>query len=371
VVRAPGRVNLLGAHVDYNQGWVLPGAIDRAVWLAAGRGRERRLRLVSVELSEEAALDLDALPLPLWERAAPVARWEDLPAGVAWALEGAGHRLVALDAALASDLPMGAGVSSSAAVEMALVLAWERLSGLELSLSEKAGAGQRAENLYLGVASGIMDQYTCLAGEDGHLVFLDCRGLTHEPVPVPPGLSVLVADTGVRRRLVGSAFNDRRTECEEAVARLHAALPGIRALRDVSTAALERHGELLPETLLRRARHVVEEIARVHAGKAALVAGDLSTFAALLRRSHASSRDLYEVSIPELDTLAEAAWEAPGCHGARLTGGGFGGCVAALVTADRAGDVADSMASAYARRFDRRPEILHCRIAGGAELVAS
>jgi galactokinase len=215
-----------------------------------------------------------------------------------------------------------------------------------------------------------MDQYASLAGRAGHLILLDCRELTHEPIALPPGLSLLIADSGVRRRLVGSRFNDRRAECEQAVALLRREHPGIRTLRDLPAEALERGAQRLPPPLGRRTRHVVEEIARVHAGAAALRQGDLGRFGALVRASHESSRDLYEVSIPELDVLAEAAWEAPGCHGARLTGGGFGGCVVAVVDPARASEVAAAMAEAFAQRFGRRPEILPCRIGDGAEVIA-
>ncbi len=371
VVRAPGRVVLLGAHVDYSEGWVITAAIDRAVWLAAAPAGGTASCLHALDLGESATLDLARLPPPPAERPGGAADWVDVPAGVAWALREAGFEPPAIRAVFGGDLPLGAGVSSSAAVEMAFLLAWEALSGAPAGLDGAARArlGMRCENGYLGVQSGIMDQFSCLHGAAGRLVFLDCRSLEYEHLPMPEPARLLVADSLVRRRLVDSAFSDRRRECARAVELLAPHLPGVRTLRDVSVEDLERHAHRLPATLRRRARHAVEECARVHAGVDALCQGDPAAFGALMRRSHRSSRDLYQVSTPELDVLAESAWAAEGCHGARLLGGGFGGCVVALVETSAAGAVRRAMTRAFEQAFGRTPPIFACAAADGAARV--
>ncbi|MCP3958237.1 MAG: galactokinase [bacterium] len=372
VVRAPGRVILLGAHVDYSEGWVITGAIDRAVWLAAAPATGSETRIHALDLDANAALDLNRLPPPLVDRDDSRASWVDYPAGVAWALAAAGHRPRAMDVVYGGDVPIGAGVSSSAAVEMAFLLAWEIFAqhegsaGFGLDGAARARIGMSCENDYLGVMSGIMDQFTSLHGAAGKLIFLDCRSLEHELLPLPESASVLVADSGVRRRLTDFGYNDRRGECREAVVLLLSRLDGIETLRDVSLEDFELHSHILPMTLRRRARHAIEECLRVHEGAAALERGDLAAFGRLIRQSHLSSRDLYEVSIPEIDVLAAAAWAAPGCHGARLVGGGFGGCVMALVETEAAEDVRARMIDTFAREFGKEPEVVACSIADGA-----
>ena len=378
VTRAPGRVNLLGAHVDYSEGWVLPAAIDRSVVVAAAPADDGMLDLVSLDFDDRLRVGLDALPPPVPERQGGGAGWSDLPVGLAWCLARAGHRPAGLRAVFASDVPIGAGVSSSAAVEMAFLLALEILAraggggGLGLDGPGRARLGQVVENDYLGVGSGVMDQYASLHGRVGHALFLDCRTLEHRLVPLPVQSVFLVADSGVRRRLSASGFNDRRAQCEEAVARLRPLLePGqgpIRTLRDISAETFEGVAHHLPIELRRRAQHAIDECARVRAGAAALEAGELATFAALVRRSHASSRDLYEVSIPEIDTLAAAAWAVPGCWGARLSGGGFGGCVTALAGAEAVPAVSRAMGDVFEATYHRRPEIFACRPSDGATI---
>jgi galactokinase len=368
VVRAPGRVNLLGAHVDYNDGWVLPGAIDRAVWLAAGRGAHSMLRASSLELGDGAAVALGPAPGPGAATGRPSAGWMEYAAGVAWALESAGHRVAPLDAVVGSDLPREAGVASSAALEVAFVVAWRALGGLALDEVEAARIGRRAENDYVGVQSGVMDQFASLAGRRDHVVLLDCRTFEWERLPLPGGITVLVGDSGVRRRLVDGPLNDRKGECAEALRRMREQGCELAALRDVDRDALDAAG-YLPDALRRRVRHVVEECERVKRGGSLLRDGrNARALGALVSESHRSSRDLYQVSIPELDVLAEAAWAAPGCHGARLMGAGFGGCVAALVEDERASDVAAAMELAFAARFGRSATIHRCRIADGASV---
>lgn len=367
LIRAPGRVNLLGAHIDTSEGWVLPAAIDRGIWLAVAPRSDRRVRLRAINLEPgDGELDLDALSPPGRGAAAD---WTDYPAGTAWALAELGHPLTGLDAVYGGDLPIGAGVSSSAAVEVAFALAWEELGGFRLVGVDRARLGRRVENAYVGVNSGIMDQFASIHGRVGYAVRLDCRSLEHELVPLPEGVEILLADSGVRRRLVGSGFNDRRAEAVSALDKLRVHLPALRTLRDLTPQQLDAHQDALSPAEARRARHVVEEQRRVEEGVAALRRGDAARFGELMRRSHESSRDLYEVSLPELDVLAEAAWETPGAIGARLAGGGFGGAVLVLVERGASDRTAAALEEAFRARFGRGTEILRCRTADGAAVV--
>lgn len=368
LVRAPGRVTLLGAHVDYVEGWVLPGAIDRAVWLAARPAKGDAGVLEACDLGQVAELDPARLPPPVPERAARASSWLELPRGVAWTLAKRGGVPPALDVVFGSNLPMGAGLSSSAAVEVAFSMAWEAAAGIELDGRQRAQLGRTVENEYLGVGSGIMDQYASIHGREGHLLLLDCRTLEHRFVPLPPGLAVLVADSGVRRTLAKSDYNDRPRECRQAAELLRQRVPHVQTLRDVTDDDLERNADVLPSPLMSRARHAVGECRRVRDGAAALERGDTEAFGAAMRASHASSRDLYDVSIAELDFLAETAWSTPGCYGARLSGAGFGGCVTALVDEEAISEVTHRLQQTFEPRFGRPLSSYISRFADGAEL---
>ena len=366
VARAPGRVNLLGAHVDYSEGWVLPAAIDRSVWVAARQASGARTRLAALDFGEEASFDAVHIEPPVAERGGETS-WSDYPRGLAWALAQRGIEAPPIEAAFGGDLPIGAGVSSSAAVEMAFLLAWEQLAGIQLSGIERAQVGRQVENGYVGVQSGIMDQFASVHGRQGHALLLDCRSLEHELIPTPDDLVFLVADTGVRRALAaGTGFNDRKSECARAADLLRPYLPGLSTLRDLAPADLDRLQHVLEPPLDGRARHVVTECRRVLDGADALRRGDLHRLGDLMGQSHRSSRDDYNVSIEELDMLAEAAAAAEGCYGARLTGAGFGGCVTAITSEDAADRVREKTAGAFERRFGRRPEIHTCRVGDGA-----
>ncbi len=369
LVRAPGRVNLLGGHVDYSEGWVLPAAIEPAMWVAARARDQNRWRLAALDLDENEDLDPGGLRPPVKKRQVREATWSDYPAGLMWVLSGRELDLSGMDVAYASDVPIGAGVSSSAALEVGLLLAHQEVGGAVLDRLTMALLGRECENDYVGVGSGIMDQFASLHGEPASALLLDCRTLEHEVLRVPGDHVVLVVDSGVRRRLSSSGFNDRRAECEQAVRDLRFALPEIRTLRDVSPEALEEHRELLDPVLLRRARHAVTEMQRVREGAAALCRGDLETLGQLMCASHASSRDLYQVTIPELDVLAETAWDTRGCVGARLAGGGFGGCVLCLVAEDRAAALEERLASVFERSYGQRPMVLVSGLAAGAGVV--
>ena len=335
VSAAPGRVNLIGEHLDYNEGHVLPVAVDRSVMVAFAPRRDRRVRLYSLDFEQETSFDLQDDER---DRGAP---WSDYVRGVSWALREAGHHLSGLDAALQGDVPIGAGLSSSAALEVAALGAFEASSGLRLDRRELALLGQRAENDFVGVSCGVMDQMAATLGRVRHALLIDCRSLEYDIVPVPleapapAGIRLVVADSGVRRALLNSEYNVRRDECRRAMELLTRAIADrpIAALRDVRPEDLARHGDGLPPELLKRARHVVAEEERVLLSVEALRRGDVEAFGEVLDASHRSLRDDFEVSSPELDLLVNLARAQPGVLGARLTGAGFGGCTVNLVRA--------------------------------------
>ncbi len=356
VVRAPGRVNLIGDHTDHQDGFVLPMAVDREVWLVARRVDAPRVRVVSAE--EGGLVDVAAPP------AAPSqAGWGAYVEGVLWALSEEGVPPAGWVGALASDVPVGAGLSSSAALELAVALT--ATAAARVDAPEKgrlARLVQRAENEWVGMSCGIMDQLTVAAGVDGAALRIDCRSLEVVPVDLPDGVAVLVLDTGTRRELASSAYNTRREECDEASVSL-----GVDVLRDADAAALEAAG--LSGAPARRARHVVSENARVLEAAAALRDGDAARVGALMAASHASLRDDYEVSTPELDAIVAAAASQEGCHGARLTGAGFGGCAVALVEADAAEAITAGVVRGYATATGAQPTVYLCHAAAGAQVV--
>ncbi len=347
--RAPGRINLIGEHTDYNDGFVLPAAIDRDLALVASPRDGRRLRLRSLNAEGLADLDLDALR--------PAGAWHDYAAGVAAQLLAAGHRLGGLDLTLDGTVPLGAGLSSSAALEVAVARALVAANGLDLPDRDLALLCQRAEREFVGANVGIMDQFISVFGRRDHALFLDCRSLATEAVPLPladAGLALAVCDSGVKHAHAGGEYNRRREECAEAVALLRPRLPRIANLRDVTPAELEEAraaGAFAGHDLAyRRARHVVTEDARVERTVAALRAGDWGTVGAALYASHASLRDDYEVSVPEIDALVMIARETPGVLGSRLMGGGFGGSTITLLRRDALPGFAAAVAAEYPRR---------------------
>ena len=358
---APGRVNLIGEHTDYNDGFVLPAAIDRLVLVAAGRRDGGRLRLWSLQAEPPADLELAGIG------PGTVGGWAAYPAGVAWALGQAGVELGGADLVVDGDVPAGSGLSSSAALECATATALADLGGADLDRADLAGLARRAENEVVGVPSGVMDQMVSMLGRAGHALFLDTRSLGAEQVPLPleaAGLCLVVIDTRAGHRLVDGAYADRRAACQAA-----AAVLGVPALRDATPALLERYATALGDPGLRRARHVVTENARVLAAVELLRAGDLDRLAPLLAASHASLRDDYEVSSPELDTAVEAA-VAAGAVGARMTGAGFGGSAIALVETALAGRVADRARDAFAAAGFGPPQVTAVVPSDGARRLA-
>jgi galactokinase len=369
LARAPGRVNLLGEHVDYNDGFVLPVAIDRATYIAFSPASTEQTTLVAADFSEEASYIPAMLPAKVQVDDSPLPEWALYPAGVAWALGDAGLSTPGMQAAFSSDVPRGSGLSSSASIELAFGVAWSTLGGWNLPPMQLALLGQKAENRYVGVNCGIMDQFSSACGETGRLLLLDCRSLQYRSLPLAENMAIVVADTTVRRKLTSGGYNDRRAACEEAVRLLSRDLPGIKALRDVSVESFNRLSDQLPVTVEKRARHIVEEIERTRQAIPNLEQGKLGAFGQLMNACHVSLRDLYEVSTPELDTMVQIAQSLPGCLGARLTGAGFGGCTVNLVTQDQAEVFARSLGPEYERRTGLHPEIYICQASGGAGLV--
>jgi galactokinase len=359
--RAPGRVNLVGEHTDYNEGLVLPMALERATVAAAAARPDRRLRALSADHGEGGEVDLEAPPRPRR------GNWLDYVEGTARVLEERFGRVPGADLLIGGDVPEGAGLSSSAALEMSIATALTALAGWPVDRRALAQAGQAAEHRFVGTRCGIMDQLVSMLGQAGHALLIDCRSLDTRPIPLyADRAAVLVFDSGVRHRHASGEYNLRRAQCEEAATRLAGLLPGVRALRDVAPDDLARHASALPEPLPRRARHVVTEIERTARAASALSKGDLAGFGRLMFESHRSLRDDFEVSVPELDALVQAAASAPGVLGARMTGGGFGGCTVTLVESGQVDTAGAAIAKAFATRFGRVPSWFVTRAAGGA-----
>ncbi|HEY0777372.1 MAG TPA: galactokinase [Gemmatirosa sp.] len=363
VARAPGRVNLIGEHTDYNDGFVLPMAIDRAAWLAFRPRVDQRVVIEALDFDNTTEFDLGDLPR---DPAGPHGEgWAEYARGVAWAFGEAGHTLTrGLDGVVAGDVPVGAGLSSSAALELAVARAFATTSELPWDPTAAALLSQRAENAWVGVNSGIMDQFIAAKGRAGHALLIDCRSLDSRLVPIPDSVAVVVLDTATRRGLVDSAYNERRQACERA-----AAYFGVKALRDVTSDDLAARGDGLDPVTRKRARHVITEDARTLAAADALERGDVAALGALMDASHASLRDDFEVSRPELDAIVRLARAHHACLGARMTGAGFGGCGVALVERAQADDFAATVAAAYEAEVRLRPAVYVCAASDGAAIA--
>jgi galactokinase len=371
--RAPGRVNLIGEHTDYNAGFVMPAAIQFYTTVAIAARSDRRLRVRSTNFSETVEAELPDLDASNSRRPGQPAQWIDYVLGVAQALQRHGVHLGGADLLIHGEVPLGAGLSSSAALEVSVALALSSLAGRTLDEVTLAKIGQRAENDYVGMRCGIMDQFAAACGRAGHALKIDCRSLEHELVPLDPhtagadaAVQLVICNTMVRHRLAGGEYNRRREECEEGVRSLQQVLPGIEALRDVTLAQLQAHASLLDPVIHRRCRHIVTENARVVAAAAALKAGALEAFGRLMRESHQSMRLDYEISCDELDLMVRLAELSDGVYGARMTGGGFGGCTVNLVRADKVVPFRAQIAARYAAATGHPPEIYVCEAAQGA-----
>ena len=353
IVRSPGRVNLIGEHTDYNDGFVLPMAIDRAVWLALRVRDDGNVLVESLEEPEPADFSLRGLEYS-------DDGWAEYVKGMTKMLQGAGHDLSGWEGVLTSDLPIGSGLSSSAALEMAVGFAFAAVSDFPFDGIEMARLGQRAENEWLGAKTGIMDQMISANGKAGFALLIDCRDLSMQPVPLPDETAVLIMDTMTRHSHTSSGYNERRTSCERA-----ASFFGVSHLRDVSMDVFEARASALDDVSMRRARHVLGENDRVLASVEAMRAGDAETFGRLMNASHSSLRDDFEVTNAELDVMAEIARSQVGCFGARMTGGGFGGCVVALVEREKMAKVEAAVVREYESETGRTPEVFVTRAADG------
>jgi len=364
IVRAPGRVNLIGEHTDYNDGYVLPIAIDRDILIGAAPSAEPTVCVYSVNFDRISMFSLDDIMRD------PVNDWSDYPRGVAYMLQKRRKKIGGANLVIQGDIPLAAGLSSSAALEVASAMAFQALDEFEMSGPEMALLCQAAENEFVGVNCGIMDQFISRLGRKNHALFIDCRTLEHEAVPLPEdGIKVIVADTLKKRGLVDSEYNVRRAQCEEAVSILRTYLPSIKALRDVTAPDFRRYGRELPPTVRRRAEHVIMENSRVLESVEALRHGKLALFGRLMNQSHESLCDKYEVSCRELNALAEAAWRIPGVYGSRMTGAGFGGCTVSLVAADAVEEFLERVPAEYRARIGVTPSVYVCTPEGGAEVL--
>ena len=361
--RAPGRVNLIGEHTDYNDGFVMPAAIDLSTWVRVSPREQRKLQIHSENFAEEIEVDLDDQNL------ARRGHWSDYPVGVAVMLERAGHRRHGARLHVRSEVPIGSGLSSSAAIEVATACALVANSGLKIDTRELALLCQKAENEFVGARVGIMDQFVSLFGQAQKALLLDCRSLEFELLPLPDNVRLIICNTMVKHELASSAYNERRAQCEAGVKHLAKFVPNVVALRDVTIGQLEQFGRDLPEVVYRRCRHVITENVRVMSAARALKDGDLREFGRLMAESHQSLRDDYEVSSKELDLMVELAREVEGVYGARMTGGGFGGCTVNLVNDEHVQPFRENVAPEYERITGLDPEIYICKASKGAEEV--
>lgn len=349
--RAPGRVNLIGEHTDYNDGYVLPVAMDRAIWFCVAPRDDRLVSLTALDFGESETFSLDRLE---WT---PGGHWSNYIKAMAQAFEQLGHRCVGFEGVLAGDLPIGGGVSSSSALVVAAATTLERLSGIELDELTLIRHTQLAENAATGLRGGIMDQFTSRRARAGQAVLIDCRSLASEYVSMPE-VSIVVADTNKPRKLADSPYNQRRAECEEGARAM-----GVPALRDADLDRLNAHRDSMSEVVYRRCRHVISENARVLDCVDILRAGDLAALGRRINESHLSLRDDYEVSCAELDAIAELAWATQGVYGARMVGAGFGGCVIALSEAGAVATLQQRIADEYPKRCGLVAEV-YATVAG-------
>ena len=359
IVRAPGRVNLIGEHTDYNDGFVLPMAIDRAIWIALAPRTDFHVRIRSLDLNIDSVFDLHSLTKG--------EGWIKYVKGVAYQLQKTGYQVRGFDAVMTGDVPRGAGLSSSAAVELATAYAFASVSGISWDPVLMAKLSQKAENEWVGMNCGIMDQMASAACKAGHALFLDCRSLEYQHAPLPDEVAIVIMDTSTRRGLVDSAYNERRSQCEEA-----AHWFGVKALRDVSVEEFERKTRAestLGEITLKRARHVITENARVLEAVNVMKSGDIKKLGELFNASHDSLRDDFEVTNEALNTMVNCAREQESCHGARMTGAGFGGCAVALVDKKDAQEFTKAVAVTYKERSGLEASLYVCQASAGASLV--
>lgn len=362
--QAPGRVNLIGEHTDYNDGFVMPAAIDFYTHVAIAPRSDRKLVLHSVNFSEQVDFDLDSLP------ATGADHWSSYVVGVAKSLLQAGLILSGANLLIDGNVPLNSGLSSSAAIEVASGFALWEATGQSPDRTLLAKLCQQAENEFVGARVGIMDQFISCHGQQDHALLLDCRSLEFQLLPLPEEVRLVICNTMVKHSIASGEYNERRAECEQGVQLLMRYLPAIVALRDVTEADFLKYEAELPEPIQRRCRHVITENTRTLKAATALTRQDLTTFGKLMYESHRSLRDDYEVSCAELDLMVELATQAEGVYGARMTGGGFGGCTINLVKAEHVEAFRQTVARGYEQKLKITPEIYVTTAATGASRVA-
>lgn len=363
IFAAPGRVNLIGEHTDYAEGFVMPAAIDFATLAGISARNDGKIAIYSENFAEERIFEAAALPV------AASGHWTDYPLGVLAILAEEGHKVRGFSLSLWGDVPLGSGLSSSAAVEVASMLAVTSLAGVSYQPRVLARLCQRVENEFVGANSGIMDQFISANGARDQAILLDCRDLTFKLVPIPADVALVVANTMVKHAVTGGEYATRRAEVDEATAVIARHRREVHFLRDATPVDLEKWGAEMTSNVLKRARHVITENLRTVAAANALISGDLAQVGRLMAEAHWSySRD-FEASCPEADAMVEMAQNIPGLIGARLTGGGFGGCTVNLVESRRAAEFAEVLAGRYATRFGIQPQMHICHASGGAHRV--
>ena len=367
IVRAPGRVNLIGEHTDYNEGFVFPVAIDREMLVAAAPSENGQIRAFSLDYGELVSFDLKQI-----ERSSD-ASWSNYFRAVLDTLNKGGYQIRGFDAVLSGNVPQGAGLSSSAAFEVAVATTCNALFNLGISKKDIALLSQKSENEFIGVQCGIMDQFISALGEDDSALMIDCKDLSYKAVPLhlsSGGYSIVITNSGVRRGLVDSEYNARRNECTEG-ARLLSQLTGraIKTLRDATTEDLRTHGDSMPEKVYRRSKHVVFENQRVINAVEALENGDISRLGKLMNESHDSMRDDFEISCAEIDLLVKLTQEFPGVAGARLTGAGFGGCTVAVIESGEVENYKNKLIPKYESATGRKADVYVCAATEGARVL--
>ena len=357
IVRAPGRVNLIGEHTDYNDGFVLPMAIDRASWIALRPRNDKQVKLYSIGLDQQTDFSLDEL-------VKQSETWSEYIKGTHWALQEAGYKLVGWEGVLVGNIPIGAGLSSSASLELAVARASLSVTTQTWQAKEMALTAQKAENEWVGVNCGIMDQMISATGEEGHALLIDCRSLDLQLVPLPNNTVIVVMDTNTRRGLVDSAYNERRDQCEIA-----SQFFNVPALRDVDLQTFQQKGDGLDPLIYKRAKHIITENDRVLKTQKAMIANNPITVGKLFNESHKSLCDDFEVSSRELNIMVEEAQKIEGCYGARMTGAGFGGCAVAIVNDTQIDHFTKTIAQNYQIRTNIKPNIYNCKATNGAEII--
>jgi galactokinase len=360
---APGRVNLIGEHTDYAGGFVMPAAINFATLAAITPRQDSKIVIRSINFRESVEYAMDALP------SRGTYHWSDYPMGVVSALAAAGITIQPFSMSLDGDVPLGAGLSSSASIEVASALAILHAAGASLPPEEVAKLCQKAENGYVGANSGIMDQFIACCGKANHALLLDCRSLAYRLAPIPEHLSLVVCNTMVKHSHAGGEYNTRRAEVEQATAILRSHRPEVELLRDATPADLETWGAEMPPNVLKRARHIITDSLRAVAAADALEAGDLKLLGRLMAEAHASYRDDFEASVPEADLMVDLANKQPGLVGARLTGGGFGGCTVNLVEHEHVDGFVAAVSAGYQEATGIKPEVYICKASDGAHAL--